>query len=824
MRKIICLVLAALVLLALPLSASAMEIDGQLAAERLHALGLLAGVGKNADGSVNFDATGSLSRAQAITQIVRFLGAEKTALSGSNAHPFADVPQWAVPYVSYAYANKITNGVSAKQFGTDAPLSDAAFLTLVLRVLGYDDAAGDFVWNKPYALAKQVGLVYSDIPDRDFTRGEAFLVCYRALTATVKSGNSLADRLIQKGIFTKEKFAEVTKDVPESRLYTIDELNVDTTAGSHAEDSIHSASLEINYRDTVELSNALVGTSLYTDAFYPRIQKVRDDLYLMTYMPGQFAEDTLYYVTSPDGKNWSLPKVLWTQTEREGGVPFIYKEEGPLFGTSHTVHAVNPDFCVLQNGDILAIYFVQPSNTPAWSDFEMYYKYSGVFIKRGTVNADNTITWGKEQQISYGYGWESSIHQRPDGRIEAYWTNSCTTLLEYHAEHWSCTSMVYSDDNGFTWTPALEAGKDTKYLYIDIFQQHDGMNTSPRKDADGNLVYPDPIPFFKGQMPVMTTLYNGKSLLAVEVRPITGEFFHITLAISGENGEWTPLAWGEDGMKVADAFEIDNGGPGAGPYVSTFPSGEVFLVYYAGDGLVGKLLSPDGKTEGATFYPIPAATNGFWPCCSILDSHKAVSAMRHDYGDKGVSLMINTLYLNHRINAKKAAITVDGYTNDWMSNKDALFVGSESQAQASLRVAHDEKNVYFLVSLLDYCLTSEDAVTVCVAESAISDNRITVYPDGSATLASYSMGKQQSTSALNGVKTVIKGTLDDTSDRDEGVIFEIAVPKADLALQGKNAFTARLALVNNDGDGYVSDTFTGASSVYTEQWPEVILN
>ena len=79
MKRVLCLLLTALMLFsALSLSLSAAEaLDGQTAAENLHALGLLAGVGKNADGSVNFDVNGNLTRAQAITQIVRFLGAEK---------------------------------------------------------------------------------------------------------------------------------------------------------------------------------------------------------------------------------------------------------------------------------------------------------------------------------------------------------------------------------------------------------------------------------------------------------------------------------------------------------------------------------------------------------------------------------------------------------------------------------------------------------------------------------------------------------------------------------------------------------------------------
>ncbi len=189
----------------LPVAAATNKIDETSAAEALHALGLLQGVGTHADGSVNFALGNSLTRAQSITQVVRFLGAEKDATGKTHAHPFTDLAAWAVPYVGYAYANGITQGVSATKFGTDDHMGDAAFLTLILRVLGYKDAEGDFAWNNPYALANRVGLIRSVAPDKDFTRGDAFVICYNALTATPRSGATVAETLIAKGIFTADK-------------------------------------------------------------------------------------------------------------------------------------------------------------------------------------------------------------------------------------------------------------------------------------------------------------------------------------------------------------------------------------------------------------------------------------------------------------------------------------------------------------------------------------------------------------------------------------------------------------------------------------------
>ena len=208
------LLLAMVMLFAsVPFAFAAENVTASKAAEALHSLGLLAGKGTNADGSVNFDLDGSLTRAESITQVVRFLGAEKKATSETNAHPFTDLPTWAVPYISYAYANGITQGVSATKFDSNSAMSEAAFLTAILRVLGYvdkNDGSGDFIWSNPYTLAKQTGLIATETVNTNFKRGDAFVICFNALTATVKSGDKLCDSLVKNGTVNADLMAKVT--------------------------------------------------------------------------------------------------------------------------------------------------------------------------------------------------------------------------------------------------------------------------------------------------------------------------------------------------------------------------------------------------------------------------------------------------------------------------------------------------------------------------------------------------------------------------------------------------------------------------------------
>ena len=212
MKKYLLCIFALIIVFALSASAATCSLTDAEAAEALHELGLLQGTGTNEDGSVNFNLKGKLTREQAVTMIVRLLGAEAEALSTSNPNPFTDVADWAVPYVSYAYANGITKGVSVTEFDGDGVMRDFEFITMILRTLGYSDANGDFSWKSPYDLAKETGLSESAEAINRFNRGNAFVFCYNALTANVKSGDGIAQQLIKKNVFTAEKFEEAKID------------------------------------------------------------------------------------------------------------------------------------------------------------------------------------------------------------------------------------------------------------------------------------------------------------------------------------------------------------------------------------------------------------------------------------------------------------------------------------------------------------------------------------------------------------------------------------------------------------------------------------
>ncbi len=167
----------------------------------LYKLGLVKGY--DASGT-NFGLEDKLSRVQAVVQVIRYLGVEKEALSGNFSHPFTDVPAWADKYIGYAYANGITVGRSPKTYDPDGEVTEAQFLTFMLRAIGYSDAKGDFSWDAPEALAVKSGMVESVRNGAIFLRGDAFKICWSALSATAGDGTRVADRLIAAGVFTDE--------------------------------------------------------------------------------------------------------------------------------------------------------------------------------------------------------------------------------------------------------------------------------------------------------------------------------------------------------------------------------------------------------------------------------------------------------------------------------------------------------------------------------------------------------------------------------------------------------------------------------------------
>ena len=112
-------------------------------------------------------------------------------------HPFVDVPDWASPYVGYAYALGLTNGVDKSHFGTNDLLSANHFVTFVLRNLGYLDKEGDFRVDDAVSFAYENHIITAEIDVENFERKDITSILYDALGAKIKNTNTTIYTLIK---------------------------------------------------------------------------------------------------------------------------------------------------------------------------------------------------------------------------------------------------------------------------------------------------------------------------------------------------------------------------------------------------------------------------------------------------------------------------------------------------------------------------------------------------------------------------------------------------------------------------------------------------
>lgn len=189
------------------------------AANSLYELGLFKGVGTNADGTPVFALEKSANRIEGLVMLIRLLGEDEVALSFEGECPFTDVPTWAKSYVAYAYDKGYTTGSSKTTFGTGA-LTPNAFLTFVLRALGYADVN----YNYAYATAGYEGLIdkgeYVD-QKQTFFRGDCAKVAHNALLTCIKgTDETLVDKLVSQKAVTAE--AVKTSGIKTHNLYGTD--------------------------------------------------------------------------------------------------------------------------------------------------------------------------------------------------------------------------------------------------------------------------------------------------------------------------------------------------------------------------------------------------------------------------------------------------------------------------------------------------------------------------------------------------------------------------------------------------------------------------
>ena len=198
MKKILAFTLA----LAMVLSTMTVTFAASKEVEALANLKLLL---NTTDAEVNAE----LNRAVGLAMVLKALGytqADADAKAADNKFTDMEKTAWAKGFATLGEELKLTNGVSVepKLFAPTAKLSKQAFVTFMLRALGYDS---NEAWAKAGELAKEAKLVEdATLEDASFTKGEAAVVMYNALMAKVQKdekGRTLAEKLVADGKLDK---------------------------------------------------------------------------------------------------------------------------------------------------------------------------------------------------------------------------------------------------------------------------------------------------------------------------------------------------------------------------------------------------------------------------------------------------------------------------------------------------------------------------------------------------------------------------------------------------------------------------------------------
>lgn len=178
-------------------------------ADALKTMGLFLGTDQG------YELDRAATRVEGIVMLIRLLGEEEAALSYTGSHPFCDVPSWASRYVAYAYSKGYTQGVSSNEFAPNTEIDSTQYFTFLLRALGYDDGAEDFLWSSAGAKAEEIGLIRATENQSFrilFLRDHVVYTSYRALALPLKGeSRTLIEKLIDENIVTVQAYSDAVE-------------------------------------------------------------------------------------------------------------------------------------------------------------------------------------------------------------------------------------------------------------------------------------------------------------------------------------------------------------------------------------------------------------------------------------------------------------------------------------------------------------------------------------------------------------------------------------------------------------------------------------
>lgn len=523
---------------------------------------------------------------------------------------------------------------------------------------------------------------------------------------------------------------------------------------SHAEEWQRSG-MELDFRRYVEVASP----TLTVNTMYPRLKRLPSGKYMLIFQ-GAPQSLNVFYAFSDDLVHWDkvtealFPKYAVTRPD----------------GSADSRLNSSADATVLADGEIMAVVAYRSSAGYRTSPQE-----NGILMRR---SSNGGKTWSAAREIYHGTNWEPYVLQMPSGEIHVYFTDSDPVSGN------SGTSLLRSTDNGLTW----------KYEGKKICQRSN-------RTYEGKPLYTD-------QMPVACVL-NGTNDIAVAMESKFNDAngsieYYISLAYSSDNFT-SPLSETNEGP----AERKSNMWVGAAPYLRQFPSGETVLTCNISSVFNMRVGDARARNFNEGFNVFKG--RGYWGCTDIVDGHTMVGTMPATFtnssGKAASNLQIGQFVLNHSVKAGAFTPVVDGDNADWKDVDEALFIGSETQAQAVFRFAADASNLYCLVERLDDALLSNDGVELMIQSGDGSGTPLCLklMPDKANGTVVCDNADVTTASTVNGV---IGDGLDDV-----GYVVEVAVPLSKLnAANGRVLFNALLY------DGKIVDGFNGLTADNYDKW------
>ena len=155
----------------------------------------------------------TITRAEACAMIARLMTGDPNVSQYVGAQNFTDVAKgsWKDSAIGYCYINGIVVGVGNNKFEPDRAITDAEFVTMVVRAMGYETA--DMKQNYPFSYmsnAQAVGLLDGTnmVASTDALRGEDAQVIYNALFADYARGAKLVNTTHGTSVETYPTLAE----------------------------------------------------------------------------------------------------------------------------------------------------------------------------------------------------------------------------------------------------------------------------------------------------------------------------------------------------------------------------------------------------------------------------------------------------------------------------------------------------------------------------------------------------------------------------------------------------------------------------------------